>query len=120
MPLRIQFGPEAAVKYVSARIEMQESSFSRSESESIGVPVPSLGARARVAFGDYLGVLGRIGYLEYHGSSFIDLDAQVEFSPLPMIGLFAGYLYMDIDVDEHDVLIDATLAGPYVRALVRF
>jgi hypothetical protein len=120
LPLRIHFGPEAAVKYVNARIEMQESSFSLSESESIGVPVPSLGARARVACDDYLGVLGRIGYLEYHGNSFMDLDAQVEFSPLPMIGIFAGYRYMDIDVDEHDVLIDATLEGPYVGALVRF
>jgi hypothetical protein len=120
MPLRVQFGPEAAVKYVDANVEMQESTFSMSESESIGVPIPSLGARARVAFGDSLGVLGRIGYLEYQGNSFMDLDAQVEFSPLPMIGVFAGYRYLDIDVDENDLFIDATLSGPYAGALVRF
>jgi hypothetical protein len=99
---------------------MKESTYSLNESESIGVPVLSLGARARLAFGDYLGVLGRIGYLKYQGNSFMDLDAQVEFSPVPMIGVFAGYRYLDIDVDENDVYIDATLAGPYAGALIRF
>jgi hypothetical protein len=120
LPVRIQLGPEVAVKYVDARVEMKESTYSLKESESIGVPVPSFGARARLAFGDYLGVLGRIGYFKYQGNSFMDLDAQVEFSPVPMIGVFAGYRYMDIDVDENDVYIDATLAGPYAGALIRF
>ena len=118
MPVRIQFGPEMAVKYVDARVELQNSTYS--ESDSVGVPIPTLGARGRVAIADYLSVVGRVGYLKYSGSSFLDADAQVELSPVPLVGLFAGYRYLDIDVDDNDVLINATFAGPYAGALVRF
>lgn len=120
LPVRVQFGPEVTVKYVDASVELRENDYSLKESESIGVPVPTIGARARVAFADYLGVVGRVGYLRYDGNDFLDVDAQVEFSPLPMIGLFAGYRYLDIDIDDDDVLIDATFSGPYAGALVRF
>lgn len=119
-PVRIQFGPEVAVKYIDARVELQENTFGLNESESVGVPVPTLGARARVSIADYLGVVGRIGYMQYGGSSFLDVDAQVELSPIPMVGIFAGYRYLDIDVDDNDVLIDATFSGPYAGVLFRF
>lgn len=120
MPVRIQLGPEIAVKYVDAQVELREYVSGLNESESVGVPVPTLGARARVAIADYLSVVGRVGYLQYGGNSFMDVDAQIEFSPIPMVGLFAGYRYLDIEVDESDVLIDATFAGPYAGVLVRF
>ena len=120
MPVRIQFGPEIAVKYIDAQVELQENLTGVHESASVGVPVPTLGARGRVAIADYLSVVGRVGYLQYGGNSFMDVDAQVELSPLPMVGLFAGYRYLDIEVDDSDVLIDASFAGPYAGALVRF
>jgi len=34
--------------------------------------------------------------------------------------LFAGYRYLDVDIDEDDVLIDASFKGPYAGALIRF
>lgn len=120
MPVRVQFGPELAIKYVDARIKLQDKSQALREDESIGVPVPTLGARARIALGDSLGVVGRVGYMEYNDNSFLDVDVQVEFSPLPLVGVFAGYRHLDLDVDENDVYIDAAFAGPYAGALVRF
>lgn len=120
MPVRIQLGPEVAVKYVDTHVEMQDSDLGLSESEDFGVPIPTVGVRGRLAFADLLGVVGRAGYAEYNDNSFMDIDAQVEFSPLPLVGLFAGYRYLDVDIDESDVLIDATFSGPYAGALVRF
>ncbi len=120
LPVRVQFGPEMSVKYIDAHVEMQASVLDLDEFEDFGVPIPSLGARGKLAIADYLGVFGRVGYLKYNGSSFMDIDAQVEFSPLPLVGIFAGYRYLDIDVDANDVIIDAAFAGPYVGALVRF
>ncbi len=90
------------------------------QSESVGVPIPSLGARARIAFADYLGLVGRVGYLEYKGNSLTDVDAQVEYSPIPMVALFAGYRYLDMDIDEDGVLVDAKFSGPHAGALIRF
>lgn len=120
MPVRVQFGPEMAVKYVDASVDLQDDSFALNESESVGVPVPTLGARARVSVADYLGVVGRVGYLKYDGNSFMDVDVQIECSPLPLVGLFAGYRYLDIEVDENDVFIDTSFAGPYAGAMIRF
>ena len=54
------------------------------------------------------------------GNSFLDVDGQIEFSPIPLVGIFAGYRYLDLEVDESGVFIDATLDGPYAGALVRF
>jgi len=119
LPVRIQLGPELAVKYVDASVEMRDSN-GLSESESVKVPLPTVGLRGRVAVADFLGVVGRVGYMEYQDNSFFDVDAQVEFSPIPLVGLFAGYRYLDVDIDEDDVLIDASFKGPYAGALIRF
>jgi outer membrane protein len=119
LPVRVQLGPELAVKYVDASVEMRNST-GLNESESVKAPVPTVGLRGRVAIADFLGVVGRAGYMEYQDNSFFDVDAQVEFSPLPLVGLFAGYRYLDVDIDEDDVLIDASFKGPYAGALIRF
>jgi len=120
LPLRIQVGPEVAVKYIDTRIEMKDKGLDMQESESAGVPIPALGARARIAVADYFGVVGRVGYLKYKGNSLTDVDVQVEYSPIPMIGLFAGYRYLDMDIDENDLLLDANFSGPHAGALIRF
>jgi len=120
LPLRIQVGPEVAVKYIDTRIEIKDKAFGIEESESVGVPIPSLGARARIGIADYLNVVGRVGYLEYKGNSLTDIDAQVEYSPIPLVGIFAGYRYLDMDIDEDDLLLDAQFSGPHAGALIRF
>ena len=119
-PVRFQFGPEIAVKYVDASVELRDNDYVLSETDSFGIPVPTLGARARVGLADYLGVVGRVGYAKYDGNSFLDFDGQVELSPIPLVGIFAGYRYLSIDVDDNDVIVDATFSGPYAGALVRF
>jgi hypothetical protein len=118
LPVRVQLGPEVAVKYVDATVDMKSAGIE--ESASVEAPIPTIGVRGRVAFADFLGVAGRAGYMEYSGNSFLDVDAQVEFSPVPLVGLFVGYRYLDIDIDEDDVMIDAGFDGPYAGAMIRF
>jgi outer membrane protein len=120
LPVRIQFGPEVAVKYIDTKVEIRDKGLGLQESESVGVPIPSLGARARIAFADYLGVVGRVCYLEYNGNSLTDIDAQVEYSPIPLVGIYAGYRYLEMDIDEDDLLLDAKFSGPHAGALIRF
>jgi len=120
LPVRVQLGPEVAVKYIDAQIDATETGTGLKESESVKAPVPTVGLRGRVAIADLIGVVGRVGYMEYSDNNLLDVDAQVEFSPLPMVGVFAGYRYLDIDIDEDDVMIDASFDGPYVGAMVRF
>lgn len=118
LPVRLQLGPEVSVKYVDADITMKSGDLS--ESESVSAPVPTIGLRGRVGFADFLAVAGRVGYLEFDDNSFLDADVQIEFSPLPLVGIFAGYRYLDVEVDESDVFLDLTFDGPYGGAFVRF
>lgn len=119
-PVRIQFGPEIAVKYIDAYLDMESDIFGIKESKSVSATIPTLGLRGRVALSDLLGIVARAGYLEHADSRFMDVEAQVEFSPVPLIGMFAGYRYLDIYLEESNVFVDATFDGPYVGALVRF
>lgn len=119
LPVRLQLGPELSVKYIDADLNMESSSIGK-ESESVSAPVPTIGLRGRVGLSDFLGLVGRVGYLEYDDNSFLDADAQLEFSPLPLVGIFAGYRYFDVEVDESDVFLDVTFDGPYGGAFIRF
>ncbi len=122
LPVRVQIGPEVSVKWLQAEATLkgEVGGTATTESESVDVPVPTVGARVRVGLADFISVSGRVGYLEYDGNSFLDADAQVEFSPLPLVGIFGGYRYLDLDVDDSGVFVDATFAGPYAGAFVRF
>lgn len=120
LPVRVQFGPELSVKVVDANVSMVDHTTGLSESDSLIAPVPTIGARARIGLADWVALVGRVGYMEYDGNSFLDVDGQIEFSPIPMVGIFAGYRYLDLEVDESDVFIDATLDGPYAGVFARF
>ncbi len=120
LPTRIQLGLELAVKIADADLSVREAIGSVSASESVVVPIPTLGARARIALADYLGVTGRVGYMEYEGNYFLDAEAQVEFSPLPMFGLYAGIRYFDLKIDEDEIYVDTQMAGPFGGLMVRF
>jgi outer membrane protein len=119
-PVRFQFGPELSVKIVDGEVSVVDQTTGIREEVSGTAPVPTIGARARVGLGDFVALIGRVGYLEVSGNSFLDADAQVEFSPLPFVGVFGGYRHLDLDIDENDIIIDATFAGPYAGAFVRF
>jgi len=83
-------------------------------------PIPTIGLRARVALADFLGVVGRIGFLKVGKNKFVDTDLQVEFSPLPLVGIYAGYRQMKLKVDKNNVYLDTTFKGPYIGVLARF
>ena len=120
LPVRVQIGPELSVKVIDANVSMVDHTTGLSESDSLIAPVPTLGVRARIGLSDFVALVGRVGYMEYDSNSFLDVDGQIEFSPIPLVGIFAGYRYLDLEVDESDHVIDATLDGLYAGALVRF
>ena len=120
LPIRVQFGPELAVKVVDAEVDFVDAAAGINEHDSATIPVPTLGGRARIGLSDFIGIVARIGYMEYDGNSFMDAEAQVEFSPLPFVGVYAGYRAFSLKVDESDLAVDVDFSGPFAGALVRF
>lgn len=120
LPTRFQLGLELSIKVTDAEASLTENTTGISDSASETLPIPTIGLRGRVAFSDFVGVSGRIGYLGYSGNHFMDADIQLEISPIPLVGVYVGYRYIDLSIDESDILVDTTLSGFYGGALVRF
>ncbi len=120
LAIRLQLGPEVAIKVVDAAVDFVDVSSAINEHESATVGIPTVGGRARLALADYLGAVARVGYLEYDGSQFLDAEAQVEFSPLPLIGVYAGYRLFSLKIDRSDLLVDIDFSGPFAGAFARF
>lgn len=120
VPTRFQLGLELAVKITDAETSITDQTTGISETASATLPIPTVGLRARIGFSDFVGISGRIGYLGYSGNHFLDGDLQIEISPIPLVGIFAGYRYIDLAIDESDVFVDTTFSGFYGGALIRF
>jgi len=119
-PARFQLGVEASVKTVYASSTLQNSTTGISKSKTATVPIPTLGARGRIALSDFIGLTGRAGYLGYAGNHFLDSEVQIEFSPLPTVGIYAGYRLVDLKLDRSGVLLDMSFSGPVIGGVVRF
>lgn len=118
LPSRLQLGIETSIKYI--RVDTMLSGGGVTQTASANIPVPTIGARGRVALADFIGISARAGYIGYNDNRFLDVDAQVEFSPLPTLGIYGGYRYLDVKVDSSGVALDAQFSGPYVGAFFRF
>lgn len=119
--VRLQLGPEISLKVADADFSIEDTGLTgESESESVIAAIPTVGARARVAFSDFVGVIGRIGYMEINDNHFLDAEAQVEFSPVPFIGIYVGYRYFDLKIDEEELYVETDISGPFGGVQIRF
>ncbi|MDQ6950897.1 MAG: hypothetical protein Q9M26_04465 [Mariprofundales bacterium] len=120
LPSRLQLGLEFSVKINKIDATISSTTLG-SSSINTTAPIPTLGFRGRVALADFVGLVGRVGYLTVgKRGSYLDADAQVEFSPLPMVGIYGGYHYIKIKVKTTSVYTDMHFAGPYIGGLARF
>lgn len=118
LPSRFQLGIEASVKIAHANASITSAAIT--QTGSANVAIPTIGVRARVALADFIGVTARYGYLGYNGNTFSDLDAQIEFSPVPTLGIFGGYRSIDFKADSAGFVANAHFKGPFAGAFFRF
>jgi len=118
LPSRFQLGLETSVKTFNAKTKVTGSGVTTAKNTTIAIP--TAGLRGRVALADFIGISGRFGYLGYAGNFFTDASAQIEFSPLPLLGINAGYRYLKVKLDTNGLLADATFRGPFAELFFRF
>ncbi len=125
LPTRVQLGVELAVKIADTEVMLKNLGSAGNilvfeEKESALVPIPTIGLRGRIALADFIGLVGRLGYMEYDNNRFLDAEAQLEFSPAPMVGVYAGYRFFDLKIDESDLYVATEFSGPFGGLMVRF
>lgn len=118
LPSRLQFGIETSVKYINTRISMQSALSNQSLSASVAIPMA--GIRGRIALADFIGLSGHMGYMGYANNRLVDYEAQLEYSPLPTLGMYAGYRSLQLKLESGSTQLDTRFSGPFVGLFARF
>ena len=93
----------------------------QTEHEDLFLPVPVAAVGANLDLGYNLAIRGQLAglYLGDYGT-IIDAKAEIGYDFNRFFGVFVGYRLMNIESDEFDLEVDATLQGIYAGAEVRF
>lgn len=105
----------------------EQALMSSEEIDDIAV-VPMAFVRGEAGFGP-VQAIAELGYLEYSGvdgndGRFLDVEAMIEWYPLPLGHVFAGYRYINIngegDSESREFATDLQIAGWIVGGGIRF
>ncbi|WP_321531329.1 hypothetical protein [uncultured Desulfuromonas sp.] len=120
VPTPFRLGVEFAIKLADIEIEFSDEAAGIHENDSVIAPLPTLGIRTCIALTEHIALTGRAGYIEYDENHLFDANVQLEYLPLKQGGLFAGYRYFDLVVDESDVDVNLEFSGPYAGIMIHF
>ncbi len=108
------------VKYVDGRVELRSAS-APPESEDFKAPVPMAGLAAGVGIlSNVITADARLAGIGYSGNHLVEGDFCVSVAPLPFVRFQGGYRYIDLKIDEDEILARLKIKGPYVGAQLSF
>jgi hypothetical protein len=109
----------AKVKYVDGEVELASSLLT--EKRDFKAPIPMIGLAAGAGFAENLvRVDARVTGMAYSGNHLYEADAFASLCPFPFFRIQGGYRYIELKVDENDIVADLKLKGPYVGAQLSF
>ncbi len=103
------------VKYFDINASLRDTTLVLDESESLDVPLPTVGVAVNVGLPFLLNVGGEVTGMTLGSYGYmVDAEAMVNFEPLPFVTLSGGYRYLKLHVAVDDDEGDFTLSGPYL------
>lgn len=117
---RARLGLIGAVKNIDASASLKADSLSLDETQSFTLPIPMVGLRAETGIGDLVRLTASGVGVAYSGNSIIDITAAIEVSPIPLLGISAGFRGMYLTVDNNDTKINANVSGVFIGIFARF
>lgn len=111
----------AELKYFDIDATIDEAATGKSAAESIGAPIPTVGVAAQVGLPFLANISGEITgiYLGTYGN-LIDAEAAVNYSPLPLVTLSAGYRIFSLKIEADQNLADFSVSGPFIMVQAGF
>ncbi len=109
------------LKYIDAQINLKDSALGLDETESIALPIPTIGIAASVGLPFLLDVSGEVTGITLGSQAYlVDGEVSVNFKPAPFVVLAAGYRYMDFHVEKNNDQADIRLQGPFITLKADF
>jgi hypothetical protein len=62
----------------------------------------------------------RVTGIAYSGNHLYEADVFASFAPFPFFRIQGGYRYIDLKLDEDDIVAELEMKGPYAGAQVSF
>jgi len=115
-----KFGIVVEAKYFGIDAEIKDTLANIKESESINAPLPCVGLSAGVALPMLFNVSAEATGMTFGSyGHIVDAEGMLNFKPLPLLTVSAGYRYFDLVFEAHsgDDKFDFTVKGPF--ALLR-
>jgi outer membrane protein len=107
------------VKYVDGNVELRNST--NTESRDFKAPIPMVGLAAGVGFlKNMVRADARVTGIAYSGDHLFEGDVYASFAPLTFLSIQGGYRFIDLKIDEDDILAKIKLKGPYLGAQLSF
>lgn len=107
------------VKYVDGKVELAAAG--QAEKKDFKAPVPMVGVAAGVGIlKDMVRVDARATGIGYNDNRLFEGDVYASFVPLPFFRIQGGYRFIDLKIDDNDVVARMKLKGPYVGAQLSF
>ncbi len=107
------------VKYIEGNVAI--ASASQAAREEFSAPIPLLGANFHMGLlANLLEARVLLTGMGYSDGNCIDGQAEVSLTPLPFIGINAGYRLFYLNADIDDIKFDFGTAGPYVGLTISF
>lgn len=107
------------VKYVDGKVELRSAALT--ERRDFKAPIPMVGLAAGAGLlGNMLRADVRVTGMAYSGNHLYEADAFATFAPIPFVRVQGGYRFVDLEVDEDDIVAELDLKGPYVGVQLSF
>lgn len=107
------------VKYVDGTVELTGAGARETKDFKAPIPMAGLAAGAGV-LKNVLRADARVTGIAYSGSHLYEGDVFASFAPFPFFRIMGGYRYVDLKVDEDDIVAELKMKGPYAGAQVSF
>ncbi|MGE5190423.1 MAG: hypothetical protein ACM3NF_10235 [Gemmatimonadota bacterium] len=107
------------VKYVDGTAELQGGGATETKDFAAPIPMAGLAAGAGV-LKNVLRADARLTGIAYSGNHVYEADVFASYVPFPFFRIQGGYRYLDMKVDEDDIVAEIRVKGPYAGAQVSF
>lgn len=121
LPGLARVGVGAGVNVFDSTFAITRKLTGQTTTKHIVAPIPTLGVSAGVSLPlTGLKLDADVSGIAYSSNRYVNADANVSYSPLPLIGIKAGYRYRKLKFDVQDTRADIELKGPYAAIYAGF
>ena len=108
------------IRIMDVKGEVKQDTTNLNESESEFLPVPMLFLAAQFSPVERFAIEAEGRGISYGDNTVVSVIARLKVKIAGPVFAAAGYRYDSIDIDESDVKLDTSIAGPFFEAGVKF